>query len=57
MIESDKIKLASQQLASLSTEAINELLEDMANAIEAGAEEILVANERDLSRMDSSDPK
>jgi glutamate-5-semialdehyde dehydrogenase len=29
----------------------------MANALEAGAEEILVANERDLSRMDSSDPK
>ena len=57
MIESDKIKLASQQLASLSTEAINELLKDMANALEAGAEEILVANERDLSRMDSSDPK
>lgn len=57
MIESDKIKLASQQLASLSTGAINELLEDMANALEAGTEEILVANERDLSRMDSSDPK
>ncbi|MBO5871203.1 MAG: gamma-glutamyl-phosphate reductase, partial [Bacteroidaceae bacterium] len=57
MIESDKIKLASQQLAFLSTEAINELLKDMANALEAGAEEILKANEQDLSRMDSGDPK
>ncbi|MEE0118936.1 MAG: glutamate-5-semialdehyde dehydrogenase [Bacteroidaceae bacterium] len=56
-MESEFIKLASRHLASLSTEAINTLLVDMANAVERGTDAILAANAYDLERMDPADPK
>ena len=56
-MESEYIKLASRHLASLSTEAINSLLVDMANAVERGTDAILAANAHDLERMDPADPK
>ena len=56
-MESEYIKLASRHLASLSTEAINTLLVDMANAVERGTDAILAANAYDLERMDPADPK
>ena len=56
-MESEFIKLASRHLASLSTEAINTLLVDMANAVERGTDAILAANAHDLERMDPADPK
>ena len=56
-MESEYIKLASRHLASLSTEAINTLLVDMANAVERGTDAILAANVHDLERMDPADPK
>lgn len=56
-MESEYIKLASRHLASLSTEAINTLLVDMANAVERGTDVILAANAHDLERMDPADPK
>lgn len=57
LMESEYIKLASRHLASLSTEAINTLLVDMANAVERGTDAILAANVHDLERMDPADPK
>lgn len=57
LMESEYIKLASRHLASLSTEAINSLLVDMANAVERGTDAILAANAHDLERMDPADPK
>lgn len=57
LMESEYIKLASRYLASLSTEAINTLLVDMANAVERGTDAILAANAHDLERMDPADPK
>lgn len=57
LMESEFIKLASRHLASLSTEAINSLLVDMANAVERGTDAILAANAHDLERMDPADPK
>ena len=56
-MESEFIKLASRHLASLSTEAINTLLVDMANAVERGTDAILAANAHDLERMAPADPK
>ena len=56
-MESEYIKLASRHLASLSTETINSLLVDMANAVERGTDAILAANAHDLERMDPADPK
>ena len=56
-MESEFIKLASRHLASLSTEAINPLLVDMANAVERGTDAILAANAYDLERRDPADPK
>ena len=56
-MESEYIKLASRHLASLSMEAINTLLVDMANAVERGTDAILAANAHDLERMDPADPK
>lgn len=56
-MESEFIKLASRHLASLSTEAINTLLVDMANAVERSIDAILAANAHDLERMDPADPK
>lgn len=51
------IKYASRQLARLSAEQKDQLLRDMADAIERAIPAILEANERDLARMDKDDPR
>lgn len=51
------IKYASRQLARLTAEQKDQLLCNMADAIEQAIPTILEANERDLSRMDKDDPK
>lgn len=56
-MESEYIKMASRQLATLSTEEVNSLLIDMADAMERSADAILAANARDLERMDPADPR
>ena len=56
-MESANIKLASQQLASLSIDAINTLLLDLAHALEQSTDNILSANQCDLARMSPYDPR
>lgn len=48
---------ASRELNKLSADAVNALLLDTADAIEANIETLLEANALDLARMDESDPK
>ncbi len=48
---------ASRSLINLSEEKINFVLRDVADAIEKNRDEILVANRKDLERMDESNPK
>lgn len=56
-MESEYIKMASRQLATLSAEDVNSLLIDMADAMERSADAILAANAHDLERMDPADPR
>lgn len=48
---------ASRQLIVLSDETINSILQDTANELMNRQAEVLVANEKDLSRMDPANPK
>ena len=48
---------ASRRLAQIPTGKINQLLLQLADATEASADEILLQNQKDLDRMDPSDPK
>lgn len=48
---------ASRQLVMLNDEAINHILQDTANELISRQAEVLVANEKDLSRMDPANPK
>ena len=50
-------RAASRQLALLSDEKINQLLQALADAIPATSSLILAENAKDLARMDKSDPK
>lgn len=50
-------RTASRQLALLSDEKINELLQALADAIAITSSLILMENAKDLARMDKSDPK
>jgi glutamate-5-semialdehyde dehydrogenase len=54
IIEANKAKTP---LASLSTQKINDILTDAAQAIQQQATDILEANQLDLNRMDRSNPK
>ena len=48
---------ASRRLAQIPTGKINQLLQQLADAAEASADEILSQNQKDLDRMNPSDPK
>lgn len=52
----EKAKEAGRKLALLTEERRNEVLRDVANAIEKNKERILRANAEDLAKMDSSNP-
>ena len=56
-MEASYIKMASRNMASLSVEAVNSLLSDLADALEDSTDIILAANASDLARMDASDPR
>ena len=57
IMEASYIKMASRNMASLSVEAVNSLLSDLADALEDSTDIILAANASDLARMDASDPR
>jgi len=48
---------ASRSIVTLSEEAINNLLNDLAERIPGAADKILEANRKDLERMDPEDPR
>ena len=52
----ESVKAASRELALLSDERKNELLCAVADAIEANTHSLLTANEKDLARMERSNP-
>ena len=52
-----KVKEAGKLLAFCQEERINEVLYAVADATEANATEILLANQEDLARMDEANPK
>ena len=52
----ESVKAASRELALLSDERKNELLCAVADAIEANTQSLLTANEKDLARMERSNP-
>lgn len=57
MIDRQQIKTASRQLAQKTAAEIDATLTAIAEAVEASAPEILRANQRDLERMDPTDPR
>lgn len=52
----ERVKAASRELALLSDERKNDLLFAVADAIEANTKSLLAANEKDLARMERSNP-
>lgn len=50
-------RLASRELLMLSTERVNNILMNVASAIEGNIEKLLYANQQDLARMNTADPK
>lgn len=50
-------RLASRKLLMLSTERVNNILMNVASAIEGNIEKLLYANQQDLARMNTADPK
>jgi len=56
-IELAKVQKASRELVKLSEEKINQILNDVADAILANADQLLAANQKDLDIMDQDDPK
>ncbi|MCF7918081.1 glutamate-5-semialdehyde dehydrogenase [Candidatus Gracilibacteria bacterium] len=48
---------ASHQIAQLSDEKRKQLVEAIADAVENGTKEILIANQKDAAKMDDNDPK
>lgn len=53
----DHAKQASRTMISLSKETTNEVLANLAEALELFTEEILLANKKDLAKMSATDPK
>lgn len=51
------VRAAGRELASVSDETINQLLHSVADAAIASSDYILSENQKDLERMDKSDPK
>ncbi|PKQ67022.1 glutamate-5-semialdehyde dehydrogenase [Labilibaculum manganireducens] len=52
-----KVKDASRTMCLISSETINNLLEQLAKSLREGTEQILEANQKDLERMSEYDPK
>lgn len=52
-----KVLSASRKLNLLEENKINQVLNALADAAEAGTKKILAANQKDLNRMDPQDPK
>lgn len=50
-------RLASRELLMLSTERVNNILMNVASTIEGNIEKLLYANQQDLARMNTADPK
>ncbi len=50
-------RIASRELLMLSTERVNNILMNVASAIEGNIEKLLNANQQDLARMNTADPK
>ena len=50
-------RFASRELLMLSTERVNNILMNVAAAIEGNIEKLLYANQQDLARMNTADPK
>lgn len=55
-MENELIKAASRRLAELSSEEIDKILLDIADAIERSIPSLLAANAQDLERMDKDNP-
>ncbi len=53
----NQTKIASRTLVNLDADKINQVLLDLAGALLDTADEILAENQKDLDRMDKSDPK
>lgn len=53
----ENVKQASRKLNLLSEEKINTMLNDLADQAEANADTILAENQKDLERMEPSNPK
>ena len=51
----EQARLASLSLLELDEKQINDVLQKLADALEANTEAIIAANAKDLSRMDQSD--
>lgn len=51
-----KVKIASRELALISEERLDIVLQDLADAIELNQDKILEANQQDLSQMDPQNP-
>jgi len=51
------VQEASRTVSQLSEETVNTVLNDLADTLVERTDEILAANEKDLARMDSGDPK
>ncbi len=57
MTQLEKTKAASRQLLGFTPDQINQLLLKVADSIEGNTSFLLAENEKDLARMDPSDPK
>jgi glutamate-5-semialdehyde dehydrogenase len=52
-----KVKEASRSLCLLNSESINQVLQALAASVRQNSEKILAANQKDLAKMSSDDPK
>ncbi len=53
----EKAKSASRQIIQLTDNKINSILKDLADRAEMSSQHLLTENQKDLDRMDRSDPK
>ncbi|RAJ06473.1 glutamate-5-semialdehyde dehydrogenase [Chitinophaga skermanii] len=53
----DRAVAASRSIVQIPTQQVDQILRDVADALEANTASILAANEKDLARMDAHDPK
>lgn len=53
----DKVKQASRGMARIGAAVTSEVLTDLSEQLKAAADDILMANQKDLERMDLADPR